>query len=88
MEFRFNEEKNVVVFTTKHVLNGDPILYVYHNDDGYWQFHAIADPKVEDAKILLLEELIKLDPSLNELYDLPMGKNAWRADVQSEWQYS
>ncbi|RWY55903.1 DUF4262 domain-containing protein [Mucilaginibacter gilvus] len=33
-DFKFKEERNVCVYTTKQALEGDPILYAYHNTDG------------------------------------------------------
>jgi hypothetical protein len=86
-DFRFYEERNVAVFTTKHVLEGKQILYVYHNDDGAWQFHSEQDPQLEDSKLVSLETITKLDQGINDLYHLNYGQNAWRESIDDEWQW-
>lgn len=84
-DFKFYEERNVCVYTTKATLDGQPILRVYHNEDGDWQFHSEEDPKIEDAVLVSLESLVKADPTLNELYYLNYGQSAERSDVEAEW---
>lgn len=85
MDFKFQEERNLGVYTTHHVLEGKPILYVHHNADGDWQFHSEYEPQIEDAKLVCLEEIIKLDPTLNEMYHLNYGQTAYRNEIGSEW---
>lgn len=37
----FEDPPNVAVITSNQVLQGNPILYVSHDeDDGCWQFHT------------------------------------------------
>ncbi len=86
-DFKFYEERNVAVFTTHHVLEGKPILYVYHNDDGAWQFHSEREPDLKDSKLICLEKITKIDPSVNELYHLSLGKSAWRKSVMDNWEW-
>ncbi|HEU4551713.1 MAG TPA: DUF4262 domain-containing protein [Chitinophaga sp.] len=86
-DFKFYEERNVAVFTTKHVLEGKPILYVYHNDDGAWQFHSEREPDLTDAKLVCLEEITRIDPSVNEVYHLSFGQSAWRESVNDPWEW-
>lgn len=88
IDFKFYEEKNLGVYTTKQAFEGDPILYVYHNDDGDWQFHTSIEPNLDDARLVCLEELTRLDPSLNEIYHLQYGWSAWRNDITAEWEYA
>ena len=87
-DFKFYESKKLGVFTTKQALEGDPILYVYHNSDGDWQFHTSAEPSLDDVKLVCIEDLTKLDPSINEIYHLDYGWRAWRSskDVLWEWE--
>ncbi len=87
IDFKFYEEKNVAVFTTKQVFNGDPILYVYHNLDGDWQFHSTTEPCLDDVMIVGLEQITKLDPTINNIY-LQYGWNAWRQTQEDAWQYA
>jgi len=86
MEFKFKEQRNLAVFTTKQVLDGEPILYVYHNLDGYWQFHNSREPNMDEAKLILLEEAVELDHTINEISDLKAGWCAWRKRIGDKWQ--
>ncbi|ANE51851.1 DUF4262 domain-containing protein [Flavisolibacter tropicus] len=86
-DFKFYEEKNLGIFTTWQAFEGDPILYVYHDKDGDWQFHTSSTPSLADSKMVCLEEITKLDPSINEIYHLQFGWHAWRDSPQGEWKY-
>lgn len=86
-DFKFYEERNLGVFTTKQAFEGEPILYVYHNRDGDWQFHTNAEPNLEDAKLVCLKQITELDPSINDIYHLQYGWRAWRKSKEDEWQY-
>ncbi|QES87348.1 DUF4262 domain-containing protein [Rhizosphaericola mali] len=85
-DFKFYEDRNLAVFTTKQTLNGAPILYVYHSEDGNWQFHTSLEPNIDDSMVVALEEITKLDPTINEIYYLEFGWRAWRDNEKSEWQ--
>lgn len=84
--FRFDEAKNVAVFTVKQIFQGKPILYVCHDDeDGAWQF-LIGEPVEEkDIMVVALEEIVNHDPTLNELFNLPTGYCAIRKFVGDKW---
>jgi hypothetical protein len=86
-DFKFYEERNVGVYTTKQAFAGEPILYVYHNTNGDWQFHTSLEPDLKDAMLVCLEEITKLDPSINEIYHLQYGWWAWRDSIEEDWQY-
>ena len=85
-DFKFLEEKNLGVFTTSEVLEGEPIRFVYHDEDGGWQFHSEVEPDLENAKLVCLEDLVKKDPSLNEIYYLNFGQRAYRSGAGKEWK--
>jgi hypothetical protein len=87
LDFKFYEERNLGVYTTKQAFNNKPILFVYHNEDGDWQFHTSDEPNLDDAMIVCLEEITQLDPTINELYRLQYGWRAWRDTKQDEWQF-
>lgn len=58
----------VVVFAQirkKSAFNGDPISYVYPNENGNWKFHQSLEPNLGDAMFVYLEEITKLDPLTN-----------------------
>lgn len=86
-DFKFYESRNLGVYTTKQAFEGDPILYVYHNSNGDWQFHTSLEPSLDDAKLVCLEHLTKLDPSINEIYHLDYGWRAWRSSKEADWEW-
>jgi len=86
-DFKFYEERNLGVFTTKQAFAGDPILYVYHNEDGDWQFHTSLNPNLDDAQLVCLEEITKLDAAINEIYHLQYGWRACRDNKQDDWKW-
>jgi hypothetical protein len=86
-DFKFYEERNLGVFTTKQAFSGDPILYVYHNASGDWQFHTTESPDLDDTILVCLEEFTKLDPTLNDTYHLDYGWRAWRVSKEAEWEW-
>lgn len=84
----FDDPPNVAVFTTKFVLDGtDWINYVSHDiDDGSWQFHGDSSPaEEENARIVGLSEIVRVDPTIIELNTLPLGWYAWRKAKDSPW---
>lgn len=84
-DFKFNEPKNLTTFTTRQWLEEQkPILRVVHDDDGDWQF-LTDDQTLDDIKIVALEELIKHDNTLNEIFDLEYGEEAERKFIGGEW---
>ena len=84
--FKFMEERNTHVFTTSEVLNGMPIRYVYHDDDGAWQFHSEEAPDLGNAKLVCLDDLVQRDPTLNEIYYLNYGESAERTAIGAQWK--
>jgi hypothetical protein len=86
-EWIFLEPQNVAVLTTGQVMSENhPILCVCHDDDGVWQFHTGMDVNEEDAKVVALSEIVKLDLSVVGLADLPMGWTATRQSHNISWQ--
>jgi hypothetical protein len=89
-EWPFEAPRDVAVFTTVQIMSQRmPILHVSHDeDDGAWQFHTGGDSQESDARILSLEEITKIDPTILELADLPEGWVADRSQVGDEWTRS
>jgi len=87
-EWKFDDVENTAVFTTRQVINENmPILFVFHDeDDGAWQFHHDNTPSIEDAMIVSLYNMVSLDNTLNQLFDLPIGWYASRKDSYDAWQ--
>lgn len=83
----FPDPPGTAVISLKRIVqHGHPILYVSHDDDGAWQFLDGEDVSTEDATVLSLSSIVKLDPTLVELADLPSGQKAWRRTQCSPWQ--
>jgi hypothetical protein len=76
------------VITVVQVLrHGMPLLYVTHDaHDGGSQFLTGKTLDVEDAMVVGLEEMIRHDPTLAALADLPIGWCAWREGRDAKWQ--
>ena len=89
MAKRFKESGKTAVFTTKFVISdGKDITTVYHyKDDGAWQFSSSDNIEnfEEVAIIISLEEIVKLDSSLLEIADLPLGFFAFRRNKNEQW---
>ncbi len=85
-EFKFLEEKNLQVYTSSNVLGGEPIKFVYHDEDGDWQFHSNQFPDLSNSKLVCLDELVKKDRSLNDVYYLNYGESAERKNVGEKWK--
>lgn len=86
---KFNEEMNIAVFTTRFVYReGRAILSVFHHEeDGAWEF--ISDDACKDDSdylVIALEKIIKLDPTVLEIADLPLDWCAHRDSPDLPWQ--
>jgi hypothetical protein len=64
------------------------VYYVTHDEeDGAWQFHPFNGLTPEnEAVVISLAEIIRLDVSLKSLADLPIGWHAWRKSADEEWE--
>jgi len=85
-DFKFYEERDLAVLTTKQAFIGDTILYVYHDEDGNWQFHTSLEPNLDNSMVVSLDQITKLDTTINEIYYLPFGWRAWRDNKEGEWK--
>jgi len=86
-EFRFNEERNVAVFTVKQIFQENkPVLFVCHDEeDGAWQFLTGEAVEEKDSMIVALDEIVAHDQTLNEVFDLPEGYFAVREFIGDVW---
>lgn len=84
----FADVKNAAVFTTRAIFRQEqPILLVTHDeDDGAWCFLGEDEFCEEDALLVALGEVVRRDPSVRELADLPLGWFAWRESIDEPWQ--
>ncbi len=82
----FNESPRLGVLTTAAVLAGAPILLVSHDeDDGGWQFTCGTTNEPADGRIVHLEEIVTMDPTVAAVADLPLGWVAFRSAVGGDW---
>jgi hypothetical protein len=85
VDFKFREERNLGIFTTRQWLEEDkPVVHVVHDDDGDWQF-LTGDQMLEDVKIVALEEMVTRDPTLNDVFNLDYNEQAKRRFIGDEW---
>ena len=87
--FPFSDAPDTACFTCCHVLEEhSPILYVSHDDDGFWQFLCGREHTEEEARIVSLAYILKLDPSMADLAELDYGEFAEAEDENSDWTVS
>lgn len=85
-DWPFEDAPNTGVFTTRQVLrDGRPILQVSHDADADWQFLDRSGPDESDARTVGLAEIVEMDASIRELFDLPLGWQAVRLSVRDAW---
>lgn len=86
IQFPFADSPNTATFTCCHVLNGErPILYVSHDEDGYWQFLCGCVHSEDEARIVSLYDIMEINPSVGDLAQLDYGYCAECADENSDW---
>jgi hypothetical protein len=82
----FQAGGNRAVFTTKPVTQkGHPVLQVFHDQEGDWQFLCGSTNQMDDMQLVSLGSMVQRDPSLANLADLPEGWYASRDAVGKEW---
>jgi hypothetical protein len=86
-DWPFDQPRNCATLTMRQVLDGtEPILLVSHDaDDHGWQFIGTSDGCFEDARVVSLEEMVQLDPTVLEVADLLPGWQAIRVSVGGAW---
>jgi hypothetical protein len=87
-EWPSSDPENVATMTVRQVTHrGQPILLVSHDaDDGMWQFLTGGPVEMVDAMLVSLREVYRIDASIGELADLPLGWTAERSDRGQPWQ--
>jgi len=88
-EFKFDENENVSCIVCDHVMNRErEILLVTHDmGDGQWGFLCgEEDHNMENYKLISLKEVIEIDNSVNELYEIPLGFGATRGTQEQKWK--
>ena len=82
----FDDPENVASFSCRHVLEGQPVREVSHDDDdGAWQVLCGEAHEDDDIRIVCLGCLVEREPGLVVLADLPYGWCAHRESPDSPW---
>lgn len=85
-KFSFADAPNTACFTCRHVLEENkPILYVSHDEDGYWQFLCGGNHKEEDARVVSLAYILSIDETMSDLAELDYGEYAEAESETSDW---
>ena len=87
MTYKFLEDKNTMVITSKSILQKEKdIKLVFHDeDDGMWQFLDGEEVDENSVAIVSLYEMTLIDDSINEVFDLPLGWTAYRENKNLKW---
>ena len=73
MKFPFSDAPNIASFTCCHVLEENkPILYVSHDEDGYWLFLCGGNHKEEDVRVVSLASILRIDETRTRF---PLSRN-------------
>ncbi|WP_123905568.1 hypothetical protein [Chryseobacterium sp. ERMR1:04] len=80
--------EDLAVISTKFVLeDNSPIISVFKDNEGDWQFFGKEkDITEEDARVISLGEVLKIDQSIKDILTLNNGSHAWREAVGEEWK--
>jgi hypothetical protein len=69
------------------VEEGRPVLVVVHYaDDHAWAFLSGSDSGIVDGRMIGMGTILRFDPGLTELADLPPGHRAERSYAGAPWQ--
>lgn len=81
-----DEHRKRAIFTLKQIVReGLPILYVVHDKDDEWQFLSNGNVSVDDLMIISLDEVLNIDPSLENILWIPEGTEARRERIGGDW---
>lgn len=83
------EQKRNAVFTVQQVTKEHlPVLLVVHDREDEWQFLPNVEVTEADIVITALENVIKIDSSLEKILWIPGGTQALRDEKDGEWTTS
>ena len=86
-DWLFPNPQNTLVFTTTYVQSKQyPILEVYHDEDGDWQFMCGTTNTSADGLLVCIGHVLNWDPTLALLHDLEPGHCAIRTEPGKEWK--
>lgn len=82
--------QRTAVITTKFVIeNKSPIVSVFRDEDGDWQFFGKEENiQEQDARVIGLDEILEIDLSIKDILWINNGMQAWRDTIDGEWNTS
>ena len=86
-DWPFDQPRNCATITTRQILDGlEPIVLVSHDEDDHgWQFLGESGAVMADARVVTLEAIVELDPTVLGVADLEPGWQASRTSVGRPW---
>ncbi|PWW59435.1 hypothetical protein DFQ13_10872 [Actinokineospora spheciospongiae] len=72
-------------WTTQPVLDGEPVVWIFHDEDGEFQFFGETEIDLDDARVVELAVLVDRDTTLPDLSTIPIGHAAERETPTSPW---
>ena len=83
----FDQTPNTATLSTAPVFrSGRPILFAQHfEDDHSWLFSCGTTAAAEDSLLVGMKEVLRRDPTVAFISDLPPGGIAERASMDSPW---
>ena len=86
-QWPFAEPENVAAFTSREVLSeGRPVLLVFHDHDGEWQFLHGPVGESDIPQVICLGCAYERDRTVGELAQMPSGTMASRAALGEVWE--
>ena len=84
---KLHDPKKATCLVCSHVISLQrPILYVAHDDDA-WKFVCRnIGHKMTQLKTIPISEVVQLDATLDELFEMPPGVGAKRFNANSKWE--
>lgn len=79
--------EEIVAFTIEDIISGKrPVLYVGRDvSDGTWSVSSGGEVPADEIRVVSLADVMKIDASINELVDLPLGWYAERPTPEAPW---
>jgi hypothetical protein len=80
------DDGDLGVFSSRLVTEDrSPILLVFHDEGGDWQFLSSYEENEEQIVLVHLSHVLVWDPTIRSLKDLPEGWKAWRDSPEDAW---
>ncbi len=87
-DWKFDQEPNCGAITYNGVMSGKYcIVCVVHNlDDNGWQFFGNGPDSGQNVAILTMQQVVNIDPSVEEVAHIEPGWKAYRETKDSAWK--